>query len=85
LSLHNVGGLDVQFTVSTSPPGSNMPFPLESWNSVIVSDVNAMSMRVSVQFEFGQSGAPAIGDQERARHHHDHDERAGHVTRGYRG
>jgi hypothetical protein len=40
----DVGGLNVQFTVSTSSPGSNVPFSLASWNSVIVAEVNAMSV-----------------------------------------
>jgi hypothetical protein len=57
----DVGELNVQLTVSTSSPVSNVPFSFESWNSVIVADVNAMSVIVSVQFGFGQSGAPAIG------------------------
>jgi len=57
----DVGELNVQFTVSTSSPGSNVPFPFESWNNVIVADVNAMSVMFSVQFGFGQSGAPTTG------------------------
>jgi len=57
----DVGELNVQFTVSTSSPGSNVPFPFESWNNVIVADVNAMSVMVSVHCGFGQSGAPGIG------------------------
>jgi hypothetical protein len=56
----DVGGLNVQFTVSTSSPGSNVPFSFESWNSVNMADVNAMSVMFSIQFGLGQSGAPGI-------------------------
>jgi hypothetical protein len=56
-----VGGLNVTFTVSTSSPASNVPFPFESWNTWIVADVNATSVMVSVQLGFGQPGAPGIG------------------------
>src|SRR6266545_816544 len=34
----DVGGLNVQFTVSTSSPGSKVPLALESWNCVIVAE-----------------------------------------------
>lgn len=57
----DVGELNVQFTVSTSSPASNVPFWFESWKSVIVADVNAMSVMFSVHCGFGQSGAPGIG------------------------
>ena len=57
----DVGGLNVQLTVSTSSPGSKMPFALESWNTVIVADVYARSVMSSVHCGFGQSGAPRIG------------------------
>jgi hypothetical protein len=56
-----VGELNVQFTVSTSSPASNVSFAFESWNTVIVADVNARSVMASVHCRFGQSGAPAIG------------------------
>jgi len=39
-----VAGLNVQCTVSTSSAGSNVPFAFVSWNTVIVADVNAMSV-----------------------------------------
>jgi hypothetical protein len=56
-----VDGLNVQFTVITSSPASNMPFPLESWNTWIMADVNAISVMFSVHPALGQLGAPAIG------------------------
>lgn len=58
----DVAGLKVTCTVSTSSPGSNVPLPFASWKSWIVADVNATSVMVSVQFGFGQPGAPGIGD-----------------------
>ena len=48
----DVAGLKVTFTVITVAP---------CWESVIVADVNATSVMFSVQFAFGQSGAPGIG------------------------
>lgn len=48
----DVGGLKVTFTVITVAP---------CWESVIVADVNATSVMFSVQFGFGQPGAPGIG------------------------
>jgi hypothetical protein len=56
-----VAGLNVQFTVSWSSPGSNVPFAFASWNNVIVADVNAISVMFSVHPGLGQSGAPGIG------------------------
>ena len=47
-----VGELNVQDTVSTSAP---------AWNTVIVADVNAISVMASVHFGLGQLGAPGIG------------------------
>jgi hypothetical protein len=47
-----VGGLNVQLTVTTT-----VPF----WDSVIVADVKATSVMVSVHLVFGQPGAPGIG------------------------
>jgi hypothetical protein len=49
-----VAGLNVQVTVYTTVPGG--------CSTVIVALVNATSVIVSVQFGFGQPGAPAIGD-----------------------
>ena len=49
-----VGVAKVQLTVSTRVPGG--------CSTVIVALVNARSVMSSVQLEFGQSGAPAIGD-----------------------
>ena len=49
-----VGVPKVQLTVSTRVPGG--------CSTVIVALVNARSVMSSVQLEFGQSGAPAIGD-----------------------
>jgi hypothetical protein len=55
----DVGGLNAQFTVSTSV--SNVPFASWSWLSLIVAEVNAMSVMASVQFGLGQPGAPGMG------------------------
>src|SRR6266545_2754130 len=55
----DVGGSNVQFTVSTSV--SNEPFASWSWLSLIVAEVNAISSMVSVQFGLGQPGAPGMG------------------------
>jgi hypothetical protein len=52
-----VGGLNVTFTVSTSSPASNVPFPFESWNTWIVADANATSVMVSVQLGFRAAGS----------------------------
>jgi hypothetical protein len=50
----DVGGLNVQLTVSTSSFGSsNIPFSFESWNSLIVADVKDTSVMSSVQFALG--------------------------------
>jgi hypothetical protein len=51
--------LNVHETVRTKVP----PVPLASagWKTVIVALVNAMSVMISVQLEFGQSGAPSTG------------------------
>jgi hypothetical protein len=49
-----VGELNVQFTVRTTVPGG--------CSTVIIALVNATSVIVSVQFGFGQPGAPGIGD-----------------------
>ena len=49
-----VGGLKVQVTVSTVVP--------TGCSTVITALVNATSVIVSVQLEFGQPGAPGIGD-----------------------
>src|SRR5215211_4464063 len=38
-----------------------MPFSFESWNSVIVAEVKAISVMFSVHRGLGQSGAPGIG------------------------
>jgi hypothetical protein len=57
----DVGELNVQLTLNTSSPPSNVPLAFESWNRLIVADVNAMSVIVSVHRGLGQSGAPGIG------------------------
>jgi hypothetical protein len=57
----DVGELKVQLTGSTSSPASNIPFSFESWNSLIVADVNAISVMVSAHCGLGPSGAPGIG------------------------
>jgi hypothetical protein len=44
----DVGGLNVQLTVNTSSPASKIPLALASWNTVMVADVNATSVMVSV-------------------------------------
>jgi hypothetical protein len=56
----DVGGLNVQFTVSTTV--SNVPFASWSWLTVIVADVNDTSVILSIQLEFGQPGDPGTGD-----------------------
>ena len=48
-----VAGLNAQLTVSTRAPGG--------CSTVIVALVNERSVMSSVQLEFGQPGAPAIG------------------------
>ena len=48
-----VAELNVHATVRTRVPAG--------WSTVMVALVNAMSVMSSVQFGFGQSGAPAIG------------------------
>ena len=48
----DVGGLNVEFTVTTTE---------FCWDSWIVAEVNATSVMVSVHFVFGQLGAPRIG------------------------
>jgi hypothetical protein len=59
-----VAGLNVQLAVRTSVSHTpNSPVPaFWSWNSRIVADVKLTSVIVSVQLEFGQPGAPGIGD-----------------------
>ena len=52
-----VAGLKVQLTVSTMVGGI-----VTGCSTVITALVNATSVIVSVQFEFGQPGAPGIGD-----------------------
>jgi hypothetical protein len=49
----DVGGLNVQFTVSTTV--SNEPFASWSWLTM-VADVNDTSVILSIQLEFGQPG-----------------------------
>lgn len=51
-----VGGLNVQFTVSTSSPGSNMPSSFESWNSLIVADVKRHVADVLGPLQVGAAG-----------------------------
>ena len=57
----DVGELNVQLTVSTSSPASNVPLSLASWNSVMVAEVNAISVMFWVHCVFGQPGAPGTG------------------------
>jgi hypothetical protein len=56
-----VAGLNLQFTVSTSSPESNVPFAFASWNSMIVAEVKATSVMFSVHCALGQPGVPGIG------------------------
>ena len=57
----DVAGLNVQFTVSWSSPGSNVPLEFASWKSLIVAEVKATSVMFSVHCGLGQPGAPGIG------------------------